>query len=84
MGSKLLLPYSHGVAEGEAGAFPSRRSRFISCLSSRFCSFFSCLVNFSAGVVDGAEVVLGEDVDTLDEGEAEGIGSTFFGWYRCA
>jgi len=44
-------------------------------LRSRFCSFFSFLVNFSAGEADGAEalLVVGEDVDAgVDVGEVIG------------
>jgi hypothetical protein len=48
------------------------RSRFRS-FSSRFCSFFSFLLSFSAGDAEGAEapLALGEDVDAgVDVGEA--------------
>jgi len=45
--------------------------------SPRFCSFFSCFVNFSAGEVEGA---FGADVDvTVADGDAEGIGSILRG-----
>jgi len=72
------------------------RSRFISRFSSRFCSFFSCLVNFSPGAVDDVEAALGDNVDSpsreapadevvaFGDAEAEGIGSTFRGWNFCA
>ena len=75
---------SYGVAEGDGEAFsnPSLRSRFNSFFSSRFCSFFSCFVSFSAGEVEGLEGALarGDDVDvTVGEGEAEGIGSILRG-----
>jgi hypothetical protein len=78
------LPYRFsGEADGEGdwfGAFPPRRSRFISLFSSRFCSFFSCFVNSSAGVPAGVDAALGEDVDVvLGAGEPEGIDPTFRG-----
>jgi hypothetical protein len=69
------------------------RSRFISRLSSRFCSFFSCFVIFSAAVADGLEAAFEGDVDVGAAGlaepavalaEAGGIGSTFRGWNCCA
>jgi hypothetical protein len=60
------------------------RSRLNSFFSSLFCSFFSCLVIFSAGVVDGVEGAVGEDVAAaLGEAEVEGIGTTLRGLYFC-
>jgi hypothetical protein len=51
------------------------RSRFSSFFSSRFCSFFSCFVNFSPEDVEEVDAALGADVDvTVGEGDAELIG----------
>jgi hypothetical protein len=51
------------------------RSRFSSFFSSRFCSFFSCLVNFPPEDVAEVDAALGADVDvTVGEGGAELIG----------
>jgi hypothetical protein len=51
------------------------RSRFNSCFSSRFCSFFSCLVNFPAGDIEGVKAESDVDADvTVGDGDAELIG----------
>ncbi len=52
------------------------------------------MVNFSAGVIDGVEAALGEDVDpsfaeapadrvALADGEPDGIGTTLLGGWKC-
>ena len=62
------------------------RSRFNSRLSSRFCSFLSCFVSFSAGALGALALGAGDDVDppwdgftaddalAVSEGDVEGIG----------
>jgi len=75
------------VAEGEGETLskPSLRSRFNSFFSSRFWSFFSSLASFPPGEEGGADVAFGDDVDvTLDDGEAESIGSILRGSNFCA
>jgi len=56
------------------------RSRLNSFFSSRFCSFFSCFVNFSPGDDDGIEAAFSDDVDgTAGDGDGELIGSILRG-----
>ena len=56
------------MGDGEVFSKPSLRSRFNSLFSSRFCSFFSCLVSFPSGEDKGVEAAFGDvaDVTVVD------------------
>jgi hypothetical protein len=61
------------------------RSRLNSCFSSRFCSFFSCFVNFPSGDEEGVKAAFGDDVDvTVGDGNAELVGFVSRGLNFCA
>jgi len=55
-------------------------SRLNSFFSSRFCSFFSCFVNFPSGEIEGAEAASG----IAGGGDGELIGSILRGLNLCA
>jgi len=60
-------------------------SRLNSFFSSRFCSFFSCFVNFPPGDIEEVEAAFGDDVDvTAGDGDAELIGFVSRGLNFCA